>query len=272
MTEVEHVALWAGLIASIVGIALSIVAILFTISVEKSNRAVAEQTTKTLRKIESEVDRTSQDMRELIRVGWNKMLGVSDGHGPQSLESSTSYDAVASGMTSELRSELGSPHPENGEKTTVGESERIEEILRNFEQDLRGQFEAAKASRTPGAAFDRVYATVESMSEEARGLALMLAYDSHLEKSEYQKLLKGPLRSAVRELRGRGLLVPVQAHQTDELGPCYWFHPALFEYIRPALALMDEPSAQILSRIDAELRRIGYKKEALEQPARSKGK
>jgi mannose/fructose/N-acetylgalactosamine-specific phosphotransferase system component IIC len=59
MTDVEKIALWVGLIASIVSIVLSVVAIVFARIVDKSAREVSAQTIKSLQKIESYVERLS---------------------------------------------------------------------------------------------------------------------------------------------------------------------------------------------------------------------
>src|SRR5258706_16016557 len=74
MTDVEKIALWVGLFASIVSIVLSFVAIAFAILVDRGARAVSGQTIKSLQKIESDVQRQSDDTRELIKAGWDKML------------------------------------------------------------------------------------------------------------------------------------------------------------------------------------------------------
>lgn len=76
MTDVEKVALWIGLLSGAISIALSLVAIVFAILVDKRAKDVSDQTIKSLQKIESAVERQSDDTRELIKAGWDKMLGT----------------------------------------------------------------------------------------------------------------------------------------------------------------------------------------------------
>lgn len=76
MSDVEKIALWVGLISSIVSIVLSIVAIVFAGIVDRSARNVSAQTIKSLQKIESYVERLSSDTTGLIKAGWDRMLGT----------------------------------------------------------------------------------------------------------------------------------------------------------------------------------------------------
>ena len=109
MTELERVALWVGLFAGVVSIVMSFVAIAFAILVDRSARAVSSQTIKSLQKIESEVERLSGDTRELIKAGWDKMLGNVDRDSHvKTIE--TPAKEVAAGVASELRAELGLIH------------------------------------------------------------------------------------------------------------------------------------------------------------------
>src|SRR3954464_15733564 len=75
MGEVERVALWVGLIASVAGIVLSIVAIWFAREVDTRSAAITKQTIQSLQKIESTVERQSKDTQELIKAAWDAMLG-----------------------------------------------------------------------------------------------------------------------------------------------------------------------------------------------------
>ena len=73
MTDVEAVALWVGLIASIVGVVLSIVAIAFAVLVNNRVSDINDKMIQSLQKIEFAVERSSEDTRELIKAGWDKM-------------------------------------------------------------------------------------------------------------------------------------------------------------------------------------------------------
>ena len=71
----KQLSLWAGLIASIAGIVLSVAALIFGVWVNNRATEVRDQTIKSLQKIESAVERLSEDTRGLINAGWDKMLG-----------------------------------------------------------------------------------------------------------------------------------------------------------------------------------------------------
>jgi len=65
----QTIALWVGLLSGIVGIVLSVVAIVFTVLVDRRSSQVTGQTIQSLQKIESAVERLSSDTRELIKAG-----------------------------------------------------------------------------------------------------------------------------------------------------------------------------------------------------------
>src|SRR5579864_4569961 len=84
MNQAESVAFWVGFIGSMVGIVLSIVAIVFSILVDRRSSRISDHTIQSLQKIESAVERLSSDTRELIKAGWDKMLGNVDKASPPS--------------------------------------------------------------------------------------------------------------------------------------------------------------------------------------------
>src|SRR5262245_13410053 len=125
MSTVETVALWVGLISSIVSIVLSIVAIVFSLLVERQSSRVAAQTIQSLQKIESAVERLSSDTRELVKAGWDKMLGYV---APPLLNApipDAAAKSVASGITAELRADLA-PTDAGDNTRAVIPTERLE--------------------------------------------------------------------------------------------------------------------------------------------------
>src|SRR5579872_612279 len=98
MNEVDHIALWAGLISSIVGIVLSILAIISSILSNIRLEKVTDQTVKSLQKIESDVERISEETSGLIKAGWERMLGTMGATPPP-----TSAKEIAAGLTDEIR-------------------------------------------------------------------------------------------------------------------------------------------------------------------------
>src|SRR5271156_2537844 len=104
MTDVEKVALWCGLIASVVSTVLSVVAIWFAIHVNSRSEAVSDQTIRSLQKIESFVQKLSDDTAGLVKAAWDKMLG--NMYRTEGVDAQVSNaKEIASGLTAELKTE-----------------------------------------------------------------------------------------------------------------------------------------------------------------------
>ncbi len=259
MSTVEQVALWAGLISSIIGIVLSIVAIVFAVLVDRSARNVTAQTIKSLQKIESEVDRSSSDTRELIKAAWEKML--TGGMQPlANLQGDAPAKEIAAGVAAELREELKTLR-EGPEASNQRTSEiRLNQILERLEEVLTAQIRTELAPDQPGTLVEQARRNLEGLSPEAKALVVELA-DFHLTRSEYKKIQEGPLATAVEELRLAGVLVPLKG--LDKAGrdiSVYWFPSRLANALNAAIFLITAPTDAIRQRVKAELERIGYRR------------
>jgi hypothetical protein len=137
MSQVETVALWAGLISSIAGIVLSIVAMVFAIWVNNRATDINNQMIRSLQKIESSVERVSTDTRELITAAWNKMLGDMGRDTEADSASSETPDEISSGIASEVRSELMGDDEEEEATTKI---DRLERALQEYKKRLLPSF------------------------------------------------------------------------------------------------------------------------------------
>ena len=264
MSQVEVVALWAGLIASIAGIVLSIAALIFGVWVNNRATQVNDQTIKSLQKIESTVERLSEDTRNLIKAGWDKMLGgFGDSPGPSKddEDDEKSDREIASGLTDEAKAELGliDQHKSAQSKSTKEELQQIDQVLNRLQETLQAQLRNASFRGRTGRGTDLMIEKISGLSSKAQALLRAISPAWHLTRDQYQKLRRSPISSALLELRAAGLLVPLSGTgDTGEKIPVYWLPPGPSRRIRAALQLTSEPPADIQEIVVKELRNIGY--------------
>lgn len=256
MTIVDQVALWAGLIASIVSIVLSFVAIAFAILVDRSSRQVTAQTIKSLQKIETEVERLSGDTREIIKAGWDKMLGSSYPAAASQSDANAAKE-LAAGIASELRAELNIPEKTSGpEETRV--MARFDEAIKELESTVAAQIRSEPTNDRTGSPIARAEELLRSVSPAARALAERLS-SYHLTRQQYVALSKGPLADALSELRRSGILVPLTGK--DDQGkevPVYYYPPQLTKPLRAVVSVMPSPNGEVRELVTSELKRINY--------------
>src|SRR5918911_2718114 len=158
MTDVEKIALWAGLISSIVSIVLSFVAIGFAILVDRSAREISAQTIKSLQKIDSDVERLSDDTRELIKAGWDKMLVNVDRGLITPPNNESQAKEIASGIVAELREELDSQKSEHAGSAAIppDQIQKMNELLERIESTLTAQLRTQGASERLSDIVDQV--------------------------------------------------------------------------------------------------------------------
>jgi len=257
MAQVEAVALWVGLLSSVVSIVLSIVAIAFSLSVDKRSRDVTVQTISSLQKIESAVERLSSDTRELIKAGWDKMLG-NVGNATAPVPSDPPTKEIASGIAAELRAEIGALAA--GGSTALQPEViklELERVLKGFEAAIASQLRGQRLER-PSDSLDRTVAVLNDMTTEARALVRELR-GHHLTRKEYKNIMSGPLAEALSQVRQSGLLIPVSHRDPDgSAQPCYYFPASLANVIRAALPLVDQPTLEVRKRVREVLRAVGY--------------
>ena len=256
MSQVELVALWAGLIASIAGIVLSIVAITFSILVDRRSSKISDHTIQSLQKIESTVERLSSDTRELIKAGWDKMLGNFSGESPEA-PAEIRANEISAGIVSELRSELKSLANESSEKAPSAKD--IEGMIRNLETSLTTQLSDLAASRRPGEQLDRALMKLTKLSPPAKVLLGEISKAGrHISRDEYNVLLKTPLEGPLKELREIGAIIPVVHHAKGQDIPCYYFPPFAAPAIRGAIPLLEKPAESTIHDVRKELAKIRY--------------
>ncbi len=259
MTQVEQVALWIGLLSGVVSITLSVVAITFTYVVNKRSEKVSDETIRALQSIESQVDRSADDTKELIKAAWDKLLGTFDTQ-PATTGKDVNAKDVAAGVVSELRSGIGeliqsSPGTQNPKEL----SERVaalEELLKDtqatLEAVLRGKHTALRPSSN---SLDRMIKTLHRLSPRARGLAKAIR-NRHLTKEQYQKLMETPLGLDLRALRRAGIIVPVTGTERGQGEvPAYYFPGGIIVTALKFLADWNEPISDELSKT---LESVGY--------------
>ncbi len=257
MSQAEAVAFWVGLISSIVGIVLSIVAIVFAILVDRRSSKVSDHTIQSLQKIESAVERLSSDTRELIKAGWDKMLGnVESGATPVPSESSAKE--VAAGIAAELRSELTTLRTEGG---TADKSqlrvEHLEKYLKNLEASLIAQLRAQQMDPRPSAKLEAIVEMVGELTPSAYALLRAIS-EFHLTQREYKRLSAGRFGPSLLELRKVGWLVPVVHHTGSGPEPCYFLPSGISKMARAAFHIFPPPQQDIFEAVVAELRSVGY--------------
>lgn len=255
MSTVEQVALWIGLLSSVVSIVLSCVAIWFAVFVDRSAREVTAQTIRSLQKIESAVERASTDTRELIKAGWDKMLGQRIGReSPESPESAAKD--IAAGVAAELRAELQGVSA--GASDVAAVEARINDTLQRLESTLAAQIRTEASADTASVIIDQALAIIKNLTPEARALLREIT-QGHLTRRQYSALVKGPLAKAVRELRDAGVLVPLQG--VDEEGseiPVYYFPARMANAIRAVIQVIGAAPPHVIEVVKRELERVGY--------------
>ena len=258
MNQSETVAFWIGLIGSIVGIVLAIVAIVFSILVDRRSSKISDHTIQSLQKIESAVERLSSDTRELIKAGWDKMLGnVDRAATPTSSESAAKE--VAAGIAAELRSELTTLSTGKGARTDKPQLQvdQLEKYLKNLEASLMAQLRVSQTDARPSAKFEEILATISELTKPTHAL-LRAIRNAHLTKTEYKRLSEGRFGPSLLELRRAGLLVPVVHRTNHGSEPCYYLPPGVSKIARAALQVLPEPPKDMQHEVAAELELIGY--------------
>ncbi len=229
MGEVEKVALWAGLLASVVSAVLSIVAIWFAVHVNSRSENVSDQTIRSLQKIESFVQRVSEDTSGLVKAAWDKMLGTF-----QPTETITSKSSAA---VAKLK-------------------ERYEKVLGLWEKTLENQILSTPGRGRTQGVFAR-YKTLSRLSEIAQELTSQISR-YHLTRRQYKALINSSLGPSVKELRDAGLLMPLEGRDENKSTLVYWFPPSTSASIRQALLALPSRSSEIRNAVKEGLHAAGY--------------
>jgi hypothetical protein len=255
MSQVDTVALWAGLISSIAGIVLSIVAMWFAIWVNDRSTEVNNQMIKSLQKIESSVERVSADTRELISAAWKKMLGDIGQDGEPEADDVGEPEQISGGIASELKSELT-----EGLSNSAGPRiESIERTLKDLQETLAAQLRD-RTSTGRSESLDGLVRKVNGLPADAQALLLILVNGRHLDRSQYIAASQdSELGPAVQALRSAGLLVPLAGwNEESERIPVYYLAPGRQRRIKVAMQLTKDVPRDVVNRILEALGGIGY--------------
>ena len=258
MSDVEKVALWFGLIASVVSTVLSVVAIWFAVHVNSRSEAVSDQTIRSLQKIESFVQKLSDDTSGLVKAAWDKMLGNiyrSEGVAAQV----SNAKEIASGLTAELKTEIEEKARTGQQATPLEITQRLEKAIESWEKALETQIAPARNPRRDRETYS-MYRFLRKLSPMALELLSQIK-NYHLTRAQYRSLLDSDLAQTIRELRRAGLLVPLEG--TEELGrkaPVYWFPSGSSPRIRQALMAIGPTDAETRNIVDTALKTAGYDK------------
>jgi hypothetical protein len=171
------------LISSAVSIVLSIVATTFAVLVNNRSEKVSDETIRSLQKIESAMERLSEDTSGLIKAGWETMLGSVSGrsHREEAPVSTTAAKELASGIVTELQSEIGLTDKQQtdikGEKEGSVLYENIQRAIEGLRETLEGQITAQPRASRPSAVF-RKMRQLRNLSPAAQELASYTARQS----------------------------------------------------------------------------------------------
>lgn len=254
LSTVEVVALWTGLFASIVGVVLAIVSILFTRSVETRSSKLNTDMIQTLQKIESAVERSTDDTANLIKVAWDRMLPNMETEAVESGSNTTEHEfakEIAAGVASELRSELATASKSDSQVAD------LDAIVRKLQRTVERQLETG-TDGTKGTINETLRARVKSASPTTRALLSAIFKGGHLTRDQYKALREGDLSVSLDGLRRRGLLVPLSTRLSNE--PVYWIAPDVDRDALKAFMSMYESSNEAMDYVRRELASVGYPK------------
>jgi hypothetical protein len=252
--QVTVVATWIGLLSSVVSIVLSIVAIVFARDVDLRSAQVTSHTIQSLQKIESQVERTSQDTSGLIKIAWDRMLSGVPPQESGTPHEGTSVQELTDGVLTEMRRQL--------EEANIS-AEKVEHTMESLVDTVMG----LQADRPPirdksstitlTATFDAAMQAIDGLEPVPSALLQAIAHGPHLSRPQYMALLSKPsISGALRVLRRRGLLEPVRSKTEDEV--VYWLPPWYSDVIGPLLQLVNDPDEHAFNTVGDALIEIGY--------------
>lgn len=257
LSDVETVALWAGLIVGVASVVLAIVAIYFSIEVDRRSTATSTSTIRSLERIESVVAGQSKDTRDLIKVGWERMLPPSARPASMPAPADEGVREVAAGLADEIRSNLGLSAVGGNVGDEVGATDaRWDDVAERLQATVESQLQAAR--HRPGDEVQFWLDRLEDMSVEAQTLAQ--AISRHITSDQLRELQEDPLMAdALSEMRREGLLVPLRGYNRKrERTLVYWFPPSADRAIKAALLMLADPDEDLTAVIAGLLERVGY--------------
>jgi hypothetical protein len=250
--SLDVVGLWVGIISGIVGTVLAIVALAFTYAVNDRSSRVSDQTIRSLQSIETQVGRSSDDTRDLVKGAWEKMLGSAMGS-TSDVQSKAEMQQMASGLSAELKESISSAFPREGTLDRAEFDTRLKAALADQTAAIESLLHQASAPSSIELAQPRT--PMSTLSELALVLASLIS-DRHLTSDQFREGRKQPLLgAALRELRISGLLVPLIGDEGDGEKPVYYF-PS--RQVRSYILSQVPRKSRYLEPLTSELRKVGY--------------
>ena len=216
-SEVEHVAVWIGLVGTVASIVLATVAIIFTVLVNGRTERLNDQTIKSLQSIESDVDLVKETIRDLVKGAWESRVVNLAGAG----SGAVAVDAVP---VKELASGLAAEQVER-EEPAEADHEKNEALYEQLSSSIESALERQRSSldaalqRVGTPRVDRVRSAidaVESLSDDARELyRTILEAGRPLTPEQYDAIQNSEIGDALRELRTAQLILPLRGREVE---------------------------------------------------------
>jgi hypothetical protein len=272
MDIVNAVATWTGLILGISSTVLAIVTIFFTRATDNRATDINNQTITSLQKIETSVERLSQDTNGLIKAAWDKMLE------PQSHSTSEPSSSLV-GITdldekmTELRDEIQAVKEASSGQASSEAIATLQGSITDLHRDMRrGVIAGDSRSSVQSSISSRNRDTVstlasrlESVSSAAFELCRVLLENGRpLTRSQVKALKDSTLSSAVSELIELKILRTVRyekAGETEAEKMAYWFERGSMRSLETALSLVGRNNRRLYRRVQSQLIDVGYKVE-----------
>lgn len=261
-SQVQNVATWAGLIIGISGVVLALVAIYFTIEVDRRSARTAAETIKTLERISEAVRSQSHDTRDLIKFGWERMFANVSTPSVGTSTSDQGVREVAAGLAAEIRADLGiDDQDEAGEPASMdARLAALNESLDQLQSTLETQLRAPRWE--PGEEVQFWVEMVSELSDEAQAVARVIAsVHSHITRDQMRRLQRdnGLVGEALTELRSDGFLVPLEGRDRERRKTVvYFFPPDMMRAIRAALLMTPELDPVFEEDIMSTFQSVGY--------------
>lgn len=259
LSGVETVALWAGLIVGVASVVLAIVAIYFSIEVDRRSARSATDTTRALQSIESAVEGQSRDTRDLIKVAWERLLKNVGSQPPADTTGEAEIQEIAAGLAAELRAALV---PEDAERSSVeAPSEALPDagdLIDELRETLASQLQVVRSR--PGDEVQFWIDRITNLTEEAQ-VVLRLLLRSHLTASQFRALSRDSegIGDELHELRKAGFLVPLEGYDREARRTLvYWLPPGKSRPIKAAMLMFPEPATELGDFVQAALADAGY--------------
>lgn len=235
--------MWVGLILAVVGISLAVVSMLFTWQVNKRAETLNDQTVKALTKLETDMERVSDDVRGLIRDAWSRLV-LRSPIADVSSEPDSQPEPVPAG-----------PKPVRATPKAV--------------PGIPAPVPVPIPSRAPTDRYSATVETVSRLSPIAQWLLRILHQRGGLSIQQYQTLRRTPLGQPLFELTQAHLIGLVSVPGVEEDRVFMGVTPTASDATRVALSLLDDPPASIKAAVAKELGAVGYATERSETTAKT---